>query len=121
MDSIAGCVIPVLILTVVEIYSKVKGIECSGYNEMAKYIDKDANKEPSAKAKAANKAFSFMAINCFCATIGAIAIMLLALLIFKDPKTCSVSGIVIGFIISIFVIIAIYVLYRLIDAKKAKN
>ena len=59
-----------------------------------------------------------MAISCFCITLGVIALLLLGLIIAGDPKTMAVSGIVWGFIISIFALIAVYILYRYIDYRK---
>ena len=68
--------------------------------------------------KKATKAYSFMAVSCFCITLGVIALLLLGLIIAGDPKTMAVSGIVWGFIISIFALIAVYILYRYIDYRK---
>jgi len=70
--------------------------------------------------KKATKAYSFMAVSCFCITLGVIALLLLGLILAGDPKTMAVSGIVWGFILSITALIAIYVAYRFIDYKRNK-
>lgn len=119
IESISGCILPVLILAIMEICSKYRKEEAAGYAEMLGYNDPEADTEPDAKMKAATKSYSLMAVSCFCITIGVIALMLLALIIFGDPKTLAVKNIVWGFIISIFVIIAAYIIYRCRDRKKA--
>lgn len=118
MDSIAGCVIPIAILTCFELYSKFKGKTTEGYIQMKKAIDPDANLEPSEKMKRATKEYSFMALNIFCITIGFIALMLFGLLLIGDAKTVAVSGIVIAFACSILTICVIYIIYRIIDKRK---
>ena len=64
------------------------------------------------------KAYSFMALSCFCITLGVIALLLVGLLIAGDPKTLAVKNIVLGFTLSIFALIAIYLIYRIIDKKR---
>lgn len=118
MDSIAGCVIPIVILTFFEIYSRVKGKEDPGYEVIQQHKDPTAYEEPGEMAKKATKFYSHMAITVFCITIGVIALLLTGMLIVKDPKTMAVSGIVIWFIVAILILIAIYVIYRIIDYKK---
>ncbi|MDO5329063.1 MAG: sodium:solute symporter [Coriobacteriia bacterium] len=120
MDSICGCVIPIVILTVCEIYSKIKGKEDPGFDKIQEYKDPTANDEPSIDTKKATKFYSHMAITVFCITIGVIALLLAGMLIAGDPKTVSVSHIVIWFIVGICAIIAIYVIYRIIDWKRNK-
>ena len=68
--------------------------------------------------KKATKEYSLLAVNCFCLTLGAIALLLLGLIIAGDPKTMEVKGIVWGFIASIAVLIGAYLLYRFIDKKR---
>ena len=59
-----------------------------------------------------------MAISCFCITLGVIALLLVGLLVAGDPKTLAVKNIVLGFTISIAVLIAIYIFYRIIDSRR---
>jgi len=59
-----------------------------------------------------------MAISCFCITLGVIALLLVGLLVAGDPKTLAVKNIVLGFTISISVLIAIYIVYRIIDSRR---
>ena len=118
IESISGCVLPVLILTAMEIRSKFLGREDSGYGKMLSCADPEADTEPDASMKAATKSYSLMAVNCFCITIGAIAAMLLILIICGDPKTLAVKNIVWGFIMAILAVIAAYLMYRYRDSRK---
>ena len=118
IESISGCVLPVVILVVMEIWSRMKGVEDPGYEVIANYTDPEADKEPDAKMKKSVKSYSFMAISCFCITLGVIALLLLGLIIAGDPKTLAVKNIVWSFIASIAVLITAYIVYRVIDSKK---
>ena len=120
IESLSGCVLPVLILTVLEFRSASKNNVDNGYEVVKGYVDESADVEPDERMKKATKAYSFMAVSCFCITLGVIALLLLGLIIAGDPKTMAVSGIVWGFIISIFAMIAAYVLYRFIDYRKSR-
>lgn len=121
IESISGCVLPVLILACMEVWSKYKGLEDRGYDAICEYTDPDADKEPDVHAKKSVKAYSFMAISCFCITLGVIALLLVGLLAAGDPKTLAVKNIVLSFVLSIFALIAVYVVYRLIDSRKQKS
>ena len=118
IESISGCVLPVIILAIMEIWSRMKGVEDPGYEVIADYTDPEADKEPDAKMKKSVKSYSFMAISCFCITLGVIALLLLGLIIAGDPKTLAVKNIVWSFIASIAVLITSYIVYRVIDSKK---
>jgi Na+/proline symporter len=118
IESLSGCVLPVLILTVLEFWSASKNHVDNGYEVVRGYLDDAADVEPDERMKKATKAYSFMAVSCFCITLGVIALLLLGLIVAGDPKTIAVSGIVWGFIISIFALIAVYILYRYIDYRK---
>jgi Na+/proline symporter len=118
IESLSGCVLPVLILTVLEFWSSSRNNVDKGYEVVRGYLDEAADVEPDERMKKATKAYSFMAVSCFCITLGVIALLLLGLIIAGDPKTMAVSGIVWSFIISIFALIAAYVLYRFIDYRK---
>ena len=118
IESLSGCVLPVALLAVLEVVSKKRDTVDPGYEVVKGYIDESADVEPDAAMKKATKNYSHMAVSCFCITLGVIALLLLGLLIAGDPKTMAVSGIVWSFILSIAAMIAIYVVYRFIDAKK---
>lgn len=121
MESIVGLVIPVLVLTIFEIRARLKGIEAKGYNKIQNCKDPDAEKEPSIAMKKSTKAYSFLAVNCFMITIGVIALMLIGLIIAQDAKTMAVLGIVQWFIAIIFILIAIYIIFRIADYKITKS
>ena len=118
VDSIAGGALPVLILTALELRGRALGIVRPEAERLAGYTDPDACREPDEKMKKATKAYSHMAVSCFCITIGAIALLLGGLLAFRDPKTMAVKGITLGFIAAIITVITIYLAYRIIDKKR---
>ena len=118
VESISGCVLPVLFLSILEVISKAKGLTAPGYETIAAYTDPDAEKEPDERMKKAVKSYSHTAISCFCITLAAIAVLLIALLIAGDPKTVAVKGIVLCFIGGIMLISGSYLIYRIIDRKK---
>ena len=118
IESLSGCVLPVIILAVLEVISKSRNTEDAGYEVIQGYTDVTADVEPDAAMKKATKNYSHMAVSCFCITLGVIALLLLGMIIAGDPKTLAVSGIVWSFILSIAAMIAIYVVYRYIDSKK---
>lgn len=121
MDSISGCVLPLLILGGMECFSAAKGREDRGYLEMNRHLDPDAEKEPSAQMKRAVKTYSHTAVSCFCITLAAIVLLLGGMLAAGDPKTLEVKNIVLWFIGMITTLIAIYVIYRIIDFKKSNH
>ena len=118
IESISGCVLPVAILSVMELVSAARQKTDNGFEAVRTYTDPEADTEPDAKMKKATKEYSLLAVNCFCLTLGAIALLLLGLIIAGDPKTMEVKGIVWGFIASIAVLIGAYLLYRFIDKKR---
>ena len=119
IETISGCVLPILILAIMEVLSRARGLHCDKYDTMAAYTDPDADKEPGKEMKKATKVYSFMALNCFCITLAAIALLLMGLMAFGDAKTLAVSGIVWSFIGGIAVLIATYLIYRIIDKKRS--
>ena len=114
IESVAGCVIPVLILGIMELWCKARGISSPGREAIEACVDPRADIAPEPEAVAATRRYSSLAVTCFCCTIGAIALLLTGLLIAGDPKTLAVKGIVIGIIIAIALFIGIYVIYRLV-------
>ncbi len=118
VDSISGGVLPVAILAVLELISRARGVVRPEAEELARYKDPDADKEPDARMKRATKVYSHMAVSCFCITLGVIALLLGGLLLLGDPKTLAVKGIVLSFIASIVAIIVVYLCYRFLDKRK---
>lgn len=118
IDSISGCVLPVLILSGMELWSRRKGLSCPGYDEIATYTDPEADTEPDERMKEATRRFSQMAISIFCITLGAIALLLVGLLIARDPRTMAVSGIVVWFVAAIAALTGAYVIYRIADSRR---
>ena len=110
--------LPVVILTILEIWSRSRNRVDEGYETVRGYLDEAADVEPDERMKKATKAYSFMAVSCFCITLGVIALLLIGLIIARDPKTMAVSGIVWSFILSIAGLIAAYVIYRYIDYRR---
>lgn len=104
-----------------EMWSASKKSEDKGYKVICDYIDPEAEREPTAKEKKAILNYSHLAVNCFCITLGVVALLLTGLLIAGDPKTMAVKSIVAGTIITIIAIILAYVAYRVIYARREKN
>lgn len=121
IESISGCLLPVLILAVMELRSARRGLEADGYRAIRAYRDPDADREPTPKEKRAVLNYSHLAINCFCITIGVVALLLVGLLLAGDPKTMAVKGIVTGCIAVIVIMILAYVLYRILYARRMKT
>jgi len=121
IESLCGFLIPVLILTGMELFSSRKNVTCEGYEKLQTMIDPDADKEPGPQMKKSVKSFSFLAMNFFCVTLAAIALLLVVLLAVQDPKTIAVKGIVVKFIVGIAVFVGGYIVYRIIDGIKSKN
>lgn len=118
IESISGCVLPVVILAGMELWSKAKGITDKGYEATCEFTDPHADREPDERARKSVKAYSCMAANCFCLTLLAIAVLLLGLLLTGDAKTMEVKNIVICFIAAICIIDGGYAAYRIIGHKK---
>jgi len=119
IESLAGCALPVLILTVMELISARRGLTSPGYFKIREHTDPLSNLEPDARMKRATKKFSQLAVSCFCITIGAIALLLVGMVLAGDPKTLAVKNIVLWFVASILAVITAYVIYRIIDWKKS--
>lgn len=117
LESVSGCVIPVVILAAMELWCRAKGVTSPGHEALEAVVDPAADVEPGAAVKTATKRYSHLALNCFCITIGVIALLLSGLLIAGDPKAVAVKGTVLAFIGAILAIICIYVTYRLLDEK----
>jgi len=118
LESISGLILPVLILLCMELWSKYKGITNKGYEAIRVYTDPTAEVEPGEEVKKSVKIYSYMAINVFCITLAVIALLLIGLMVAGDPRTLAVKNIVLWFVASIFIIVAAYLVYRVIYRKK---
>ena len=118
IDSIAGGILPIAILAVLELVSARRGKTRPEAEELARWTDPAADTEPDERMKKAVRSYSHMAVSCFCITIGAIALLLGGLLLFRDPRTLAVKGIVLGFIGAILLIICVYLAYRIAYKKR---
>ena len=112
IESVSGCVLPVIILGAMELWCKMKGITNNGYEAIEAYLDPAAEKEPGPEVREATRKYSSLALTCFCSTLGAIGLLLTGLLIAGDPKTLAVKGTVIGFIAVIALITAAFFVYK---------
>jgi len=76
IESVSGCVVPVLILGAMELWCRRKGIYSEGYEAMRAYTDPAAETGPGPEMKAATRRFSRMAISFFGVTVLAICVLL---------------------------------------------
>ena len=116
LESVIGTVVPVVLLTLMELWAKHKGTTDPGYERIQAIIDPDANIEPSAEMKQATKNYSHMAITCFIVTLLAIAALLL-LQLFTESYSTDTENVMIGGIAVMVGIAVVYAIYRYFDAK----
>ncbi len=121
IETLGGCAVPVLILSLMELFPPAGDATDPGFTAVEERKDPDASKVPGPEIAKAVKSYSHMAISCFCITLGVIAVLLTALLLAGDSKTLEVKGITIAFISGILVLVAAYVIYRLIDKHNTKQ
>lgn len=114
IESLSGFAVPVLILGAMELWCKAHGIRCEGSAALEKHVDPNAEKEPTEDARIATRKYSYLAINCFCITLAAIAVLLVVLLLSGDPRTLEVKRIVLGFLAAISALIFAYIIYRIV-------
>lgn len=119
LESFIGLVIPLLVLTLFEVWARYRGSHQAGYDAIAERVDLEAEVEPSAEVKRAVKSFSHMAVTCFMATIAAIAVLLVGLLC-TEEFDADVRNIVVWTVVLMVVVIAAYLLYRTIDYRRDK-
>lgn len=118
IETIAGCVLPVAILAIMEAWSARRGATDDGYGAMRGYTDPEADRELSPREKRAVRNYSHLAVNCFLMTLGVVALLLVGLLLAGDPKTLAVKGIVVTSIAVIVAMILAYAAYRVIDKRQ---
>ncbi len=119
-ESLCGCVLPLLLLTSMEMLSAFQGKEQKGFGNLLSHRISDEAESVSEKNKASVKNYSHMAISCFCITIGFIALLLFGLLIAHDPKALAVKHIVWWFTGCILAVILAYMIYRKTDRHECR-
>ena len=117
LESVIGTVVPVVLLTIMELWARYKGTTDPGYERIQAILDRDANKEPSAEMKRATKRYSLMAVQCFVITLLAIAV-LLVLQLFTEDHTPAVERIMVGGVAVMVGIAVLYAVYRFIDKRR---
>lgn len=116
LESVIGTVVPVILLSIMELWAKRKGTIDPGYARVQAILDPQADIEPSAEMKRATKHYSHMAVTCFVVTLLAIAALLVQQLI-TESYDAAVERIMIGGIAVMVGIAILYAIYRYIDAK----
>lgn len=116
LESVIGTVVPVILLSIMELWAKHKGTTDPGYERVQAILDPQADREPSAEIKSATKRYSHMAVTCFVVTLLAIAALLAQQLI-VESYDAAVERIMIGGIAVMVGIAVVYAIYRYIDAK----
>ena len=118
VDSISGLLLPVTILGVMELLPGRR--EDPGFQAIQDYKDPDADKVPGPEVRKATKAYSHMAVSCFCITLAVIALLLAGLLLTGNSKALQVKSIVIWFIAAIVAVTLSYLIYRIIEKHNEK-
>jgi Na+/proline symporter len=117
LESVIGTVVPVLLLTIMELWAKYKGTTDAGYERIQAIIDPQVDQEPSEEMKRATKRYSHMAVTCFVVTLLAIALLLVYQL-FAEQYTPAVERIMVWAVVIMIGIGILYGVYRYIDAKR---
>lgn len=120
LEATVGLLIPVAVMAVLQWIGYRKEYVCPGYEKIMKMEDPEADVAPDEAIRRAVKSYSFMAINCFLVTLGAIGLLLVYLLC-TETFDRVVAGIMTNTCIIIAVLIAIYAVYRVIDTRKSKS
>lgn len=120
LDAAIGLLIPVFIMTVIELIEYRKKKVAAGFLALDNIRDDKADLEPDARMRKAVKSYSFTAITCFCSTLLMIA-ALLTLILFTEALTDGVRWIVLVSIVSLMLICISYVVYRWIDAVRTRK
>lgn len=120
LESSIGLLLPVVLLAGFEYYDKLKGTRDPGYDKIQKLIDPDCDIISTPEMKRAVKSYSFMAINCFLATLGSIAALLCVLLVTEDFED-STTRVMQNAVYIIIGLCAVYGLYRWYDHRKEES
>lgn len=120
LDAAIGLLIPVCIMTIIEIIEYRKKKVAAGFLALDNIRDEKADHEPDAHMRKAVKSYSFTAITCFCSTLLMIA-ALLTMILFTEPMTDGVRQIVWVSIVFLMLICIFYVVYRWIDSVRTQK
>lgn len=120
LEATIGLLIPVAAMAVLQLRGYIKGYVCPGYTKIEELNDPQADVAPDMATRKAVKSYSFMAINCFLVTLGAIGCLLLYLL-GTETYDKAVTSIMWQTCMVIAVIIAIYLIYRIMDARRTSR
>lgn len=120
LDAAIGLLIPVCIMTIIEIIEYRKKKVAAGFLALDNIRDEKADHEPDAHMRKAVKSYSFTAITCFCSTLLMIAV-LLTMILFTESMTDGVRQIVWVSIVFLMLICISYVVYRWIDSVRTQK
>lgn len=120
LESSIGVLLPVALLGIFEWYDKLKGKTDPGYDKIQELVDPDCDIIATPEMKRAVKSYSFMAINCFLATLGGIAALLCILLVTEDFEDNVISTMQ-NAVLVIIGICCVYGLYRWYDRRKSES
>lgn len=120
LDAAIGLLIPVCIMTIIEIIEYRKKKVAAGFLALDNIRDEKADHEPDAHMRKAVKSYSFTAITCFCSTLLMIA-ALLTMILFTESMTDGVRQIVWVSIVFLMLICISYVVYRWIDSVRMQK
>ena len=120
LDAAIGLLIPVCIMTIIEIIEYRKKKVAAGFLALDNIRDEKADHEPDAHMRKAVKSYSFTAITCFCSTLLMIA-ALLTMILFTESMTDGVRQIVWVSIVFLMLICISYVVYRWIDSVRTQK
>lgn len=105
LESSIGLLLPCLLLGAFEVYDRLRGKTDCGYDRIQALIEPEENMTPTEEDRQSARSISYVAINCFVATLTSIAILLTVLLMTDDyePYTTSVmtGGAALMYIISL--------------------
>ena len=120
LDAAIGLLIPVCIMTIIEIIEYRKKKVAAGFLALDNIRDEKADHEPDAHMRKAVKSYSFTAITCFCSTLLMIA-ALLTMILCTESMTDGVRQIVWVSIVFLMLICISYVVYRWIDSVRTQK
>ena len=117
LDASIGLLIPVALLTGMELWRAWRGRLSSGYERAWAQTDPEAEREPDARMKKAVREYSHLALTCLAATLLAIG-TLLVIVLFTHPLEPSVRRIVLWTVGVIVLLTGTYFLFKYKDNNK---
>lgn len=117
LDASIGLLIPVVLLTGMELWRAWRGRLSSGYERAWAQTDPEADKEPDAKMKKAVREYSHLALTCLASTLLAIG-ALLVIVMLTHPLEAAVRRIVLWTVGVIVLLCGLYFLFKYKDNNK---